>query len=149
MKFVLSAGVMFFVHSCMDQYNPRPYWEQFNRERDVARHNSTSLLADKGEVPSKNGGAAASPEQKFATLCSSCHGPKGEGNGSASAGLNPKPRNFHDKAWQAKVTDDHIAGVIKNGGASAGLSAIMPAWGSQLKDDEIKGIVSIIRKFGK
>ena len=34
-------------------------------------------------------------EQLFKVDCSSCHGLDGEGDGQASASLNPKPRDFH------------------------------------------------------
>lgn len=65
--------------------------------------------------------------QIFATRCTPCHGPQGMGNGPASASLSPKPRNFTDATWQAKVDDDHIEKIIQYGGASVGLSAAMPA----------------------
>jgi len=132
----------------MDQYNPLPYWKQYDDERHTSNSNS-SLLAEKGEIPPRDGGGAQTPEQKYANICASCHGAKGAGDGAAGASLNPKPRNFHDKAWHAKVTDDHIANVIKNGGTAAGLSATMPAWGSQLSDADLKGIVEMIRVWGK
>jgi mono/diheme cytochrome c family protein len=63
--------------------------------------------------------------------------------------MNPKPRNFHDKAWQAKVDDIHIAKVIKEGGAANGLSGTMPPWGAVLSDDDVKGLVAMIRAWGK
>jgi high-affinity iron transporter len=33
---------------------------------------------------------------KYAELCASCHGTKGEGDGPASKGMEPPPRNFHE-----------------------------------------------------
>ena len=144
--FVASLGVV----SCMDQYNPLPYWKQFKAEREITSQKHPKLT-DKGELPPKE--AAAGPADpvsaKFNSLCSSCHGADGKADGAAAAAMNPKPRNFHDKEWQAKVTDEHIAGVIKNGGASAGLSATMPPWGAVLSDDEVKGLVEKIRGYGK
>lgn len=62
----------------------------------------------------------------FASRCVTCHGPTGEGNGAASAGLTPKPRNFHDADWQAGVTDEHIDKIIQYGGAAVGKSPAMP-----------------------
>src|SRR5690242_12139515 len=44
-------------------------------------------------------------EEIFSTRCTTCHGPSGRGDGPASAGLSPKPRNYHDKTWQASITD--------------------------------------------
>jgi mono/diheme cytochrome c family protein len=63
----------------------------------------------------------------FETRCSTCHGPQGAGNGPASAGLTPPPRNFQDPEWQASVTDEHIAKIIRYGGAAVGRSPAMPA----------------------
>lgn len=144
--FIASLGMV----SCMDQYNPLPYWKQFKTEREITSKKHPKLT-DKGELPAKE--EATGPQDpasaKFASLCASCHGSQGMADGAAAAAMNPKPRNFHDKAWQAKVTDEHIAGVIKNGGASVGLSGTMPPWGGVLSDDEVKGIVAKIRDWGK
>jgi cytochrome c553 len=107
---VASLGMV----SCMDQYNPLPYWKQFKSEREVTSQKHAKLT-DKGELPPKD--AAAGPEDpisaKSTSLCSSCHGAQGMADGAAAGAMNPKPRNFHDRAWQAKVSDEHIASVIK------------------------------------
>jgi mono/diheme cytochrome c family protein len=66
-------------------------------------------------------------EQIFATRCVTCHGPQGAGDGPASAGLTPPPRNFQDPAWQASVSDEHIEQIVQYGGAAVGRSAAMPA----------------------
>lgn len=66
-------------------------------------------------------------EQIFATRCTTCHGPQGAGDGPASAGLTPPPRNFQDPAWQASVSDEHIEQIVQYGGAAVGRSAAMPA----------------------
>ena len=65
--------------------------------------------------------------QIFATRCTPCHGPTGGGDGPASAGLTPRPRNFHDAAWQGTVNDQHIERIIQYGGAAVGKSPTMPA----------------------
>lgn len=62
----------------------------------------------------------------FAARCVTCHGPHGDGQGPASAGLTPKPRDFRDPAWQARTTDAHIERIIAQGGAAVGLSPLMP-----------------------
>jgi len=65
-------------------------------------------------------------DEIFAGRCTPCHGPKGRGDGPASAGLTPKPRNFTDSTWQAKVTDEHIEKIVLYGGAAVGKSPAMP-----------------------
>ncbi|MDQ3266645.1 MAG: c-type cytochrome [Myxococcota bacterium] len=64
--------------------------------------------------------------ETFATRCTPCHGPSGKGDGPASAGLTPKPRNLGDAEWQKSVTDTHIEQVISYGGAAVGKSPAMP-----------------------
>jgi mono/diheme cytochrome c family protein len=71
--------------------------------------------------------ARAEAEQIFKTRCVTCHGPQGAGDGPASAGLTPPPRNFQDPAWQGSVTDAHIEQIVQYGGAAVGRSAAMPA----------------------
>lgn len=71
--------------------------------------------------------ARAEAEQIFKTRCVTCHGPQGAGDGPASAGLTPPPRNFQDPAWQASVSDEHIEQIVQYGGAAVGRSAAMPA----------------------
>jgi cytochrome c553 len=88
---------------------------------------------------------AATPPEKYTTLCAACHGPQGEGNGVAAAALPVKPRNFKDGKYMNGKTDAQLAKVIKEGGASVGLSPLMAAFGSQLSDKEIKEIVAFIR----
>ena len=132
---------------CMDQYHPEPYWAQFAKEREVASR-PVAKLTEKGEIPAA-GGAVLSPEQRYEQLCATCHGSAGDGNGPAGQALNPKPRNFTDVAWQNATDDGRIHKVIKEGGSSVGLSALMAAWGSKITDPEIDALVAYIRKFKK
>jgi mono/diheme cytochrome c family protein len=89
-------------------------------------------------------------QQTFHTLCITCHGESGHGDGIAAANLNPKPRNYTDKKWQASVTDDQIRQIILNGGASVGKSPVMPA-SPQFKNKPgvVDELVRIVRSFGK
>ena len=93
---------------------------------------------------------ALEAQQTFHTLCATCHGEGGRGDGIAAANLNPKPRDYTDKKWQASVTDDEIRTIILNGGASVGKSAVMPA-SPQFKNKPgvVDELVRIVRRFGK
>ena len=86
----------------------------------------------------------------FKTVCATCHGEGGLGNGPAAAALTPKPRNYTDKTWQASVTDDQIRQTIVMGGAAVGKSPVMPAQ-PQLKEkpEVVAALVQIIRTFGR
>jgi mono/diheme cytochrome c family protein len=85
----------------------------------------------------------------FAERCSPCHGPSGKGDGVAAAALNPKPRNYTDKAWQASVTDEQIRKTIIYGGAAVGKSAVMPSSPDlDAKPEVVEGLVKMVRSFG-
>ena len=86
----------------------------------------------------------------FKQICATCHGENGMGDGPGAAALNPKPRNYTDKAWQASVTDDQIAKTILMGGAAVGKSPAMPAQ-PQLKEkpEVVAALGRIVRSFGK
>ena len=166
---LLLVGSMSGCSGCMDQYRPERYREQTQKEREIA-HRQLPKLTEKGELPAPAAteaapgatgadgaqATAAAPaadvnpgKAKFDSLCASCHGPEGKADGPAVQAMNPKPRNFHDKAWQAKVDDAHIIKVITQGGGAAGLSSMMPAMGAMLNDGEVAGIVKMIRDWGK
>lgn len=91
----------------------------------------------------------AAARAMFNERCAACHGPNGDGKGTAAAALNPKPRNYHDTAWQASVTDEQIKKTIVYGGAAVGKSPIMPASPDlDAKPEVVEGLLKIIRRFG-
>ena len=102
----------------------------------------------KGKKPS--GAINEKAQQMFMTVCATCHGADGSGNGPAAETLNPKPRNYTDPAWQASVTDEDLRKTILHGGQGVGKSPMMPG-NPQLKDQPeiLDGLVQIIRGFGK
>lgn len=81
---------------------------------------------------------------KFDTLCFTCHGKNGAGDGPGSQGLVPQPRNFQDAAWQASVDDAHIEKIIVGGGAAVGKALTMPP-NPDLKDKP--GVVAALREI--
>lgn len=89
-------------------------------------------------------------QRTFMTVCATCHGADGTGNGPAAESLNPKPRNYTDMAWQASVTDADLKKIILEGGQAVGKSPMMPAQ-VQLKDrpDVVNELVTIIRGFAR
>ncbi|MGE0401997.1 MAG: cytochrome c [Kofleriaceae bacterium] len=116
----------------------------------VAACSKDSPPAAQQEEPVRTSPAAEEARQLFNTVCATCHGTDGTGNGAAAANLNPKPRNYTDKAWQAATTDDQIRNIILLGGAGVGKSALMPAQ-TQLKDKPlvVEELVHLVRSFGK
>jgi mono/diheme cytochrome c family protein len=125
-----------------DDYNPKKEYLQFlkTQEEIKAAAEKAGPAAQVAEVPGK---------KTYETFCVACHGADGKADGPGSLALNPRPRNLTDKTWQAKVDDAHIAKVIKEGGASVGLSGTMAAWGAVIPDSELPAVVSYVRSFGK
>jgi len=98
----------------------------------------------------KAGGQPSQAEAMFQTVCATCHGMDGTGNGPAAANLNPKPRNYTDAAWQASITDDQIKQTILKGGQGVGKSPMMPGQPQLESQPEVlDGLVKIIRGFKK
>jgi cytochrome c oxidase cbb3-type subunit 3 len=90
-------------------------------------------------------GDAEQGKKLYEQFCVSCHGQSGKGDGPAAAALNPKPRDHTNKEYMSKMSDEDLLNVIKNGGASAGKSPLMPPWGASLKDDQIKDVITYVR----
>ncbi|WP_376692807.1 c-type cytochrome [Wenzhouxiangella sp. EGI_FJ10409] len=99
------------------------------------------LLADSALAADATAG-----ETQFKQLCATCHGPSGQGDGPASASLNPKPRDLSSSEWQESVDDAHIRTVITEGGPAVGLSPMMTAFG-HLGDGDIDNLVAYIRSL--
>jgi len=76
--------------------------------------------------PQVSAASRAEAKELFATRCMPCHGAGGAGDGPASVSLTPRPRNFTDREWQGKVTDEHIEKIIQYGGLAVGKSPAMP-----------------------
>ena len=86
----------------------------------------------------------------FAQRCTMCHGLSGHGDGPAAAGLQPRPRDYSDPAWQRATGDQEIALVIVGGGPAVGKSLMMPA-NPDLKDrpEVVAGLVHLVRSFAQ
>ena len=85
----------------------------------------------------------------FAARCVPCHGESGRGDGPTGKVIDPHPRNFTDRAWQASVTDAHIEKVILEGGPSVGKSPLMPAHGDLGSNRALLAAMrGVVRDFG-
>lgn len=111
-----------------------------NDEAEAAQLLGVNVVTEKDRVEAR---------EIFANRCTTCHGPTGSGDGPASAGLAPKPRNFHDGAWQSNVSNEHITKISRYGGASVGKSAAMPANPNLTeKGAVVAALTGQIRSFG-
>ena len=105
--------------------------------------------------------ALADGKTNFETLCASCHGPQGAGDGPAGAALNPPPRNFQVGDFVLDANGNGTAGededlllVIKNGAMNyktvdgRGGNAAMAPWG-HMGDDAVQELVAHVRSLKK
>lgn len=97
-------------------------------------------------------GAAASTEVSLAVgntvfkeRCELCHGASGKGDGVGGQALNPKPRDFRDKAYMATLTDDQINNTILNGKPGTA----MPPWKGIVTESQARSLVLKVRSFSK
>lgn len=104
--------------------------------------------------------AAAPPDQQgavtmaaaltlYRTNCSRCHGENGMGDAPDAAAMDVPMPDFTSAAFQDQRTDAQLRGVIVDGGAPHGLSAMMPPWGRVLSDAEVDAMVRVVRDFGQ
>ena len=92
-----------------------------------------SSLAFQAAVPEANG------TEIFRKNCVACHGTGGKGFPAL------KTPNFTDPKWRSSTKDKEMREVVKNGKNGTA----MPAFGGQLKDEEISAVVAYIRSLKK
>lgn len=85
----------------------------------------------------------------YASLCASCHGARGDGQGPAAAGLNPKPARHDDGTAMNDLSNDYLFKIIKEGGAAVGKSPLMAPWGGTLSDAQIWDVVAFVRSLAE
>ncbi len=85
----------------------------------------------------------------YSRYCSFCHGESGAGDGLNAYSIPVKPRNFIDQDVLSRKSDIELEKVILSGGASQGLSKYMPGFGKTLSTQQVKHLVSFIRKKQK
>lgn len=119
-------------------------------EEGEAKPEGEEAKPEAAEGDAKAGPITEEAKEVYAQRCATCHGADGQGDGAASAALNPKPRNYHDAEWQKSVTDQYLADIIVKGGAGVGKSAMMPP-NPDLADkpEVVNGLVGLIRSFAK
>lgn len=103
----------------------------------------TAAAVRAGEVDLK---AAAS---NYSVSCQDCHGKEGRGDGPKAADLKTAPANYTDCAAMAKLSDDYLFNIIRNGGKSMGKSKDMADFTMAYDDNEIRGLVAYVRSFCK
>ena len=81
----------------------------------------------------------------YENKCSKCHGDKGDGKGSATKGLDVKPRNYTNKSVMEKIPDGQLYWIIANG--SDPEATEMSAYKKKLSEEQMWALVHYIRTF--
>lgn len=82
-------------------------------------------------------------KQLYSTICASCHGNDGKGDGPAGAALNPKPRNFHEtEGWKNGRKFTELYNTLQKGILTSG----MPAYDYMPAMDRV-AIISYVQTF--
>ena len=112
---------------------------------DLAATVNAAMTEEKANLSASDRGATG--EGAFMGYCLPCHGMEGKGDGPLADSLEGgvKPRNLSDAEYMSTRSDQELFNVIKNGGKSAGFSDVMPDWGYNFPDSDIKAIVQYIR----
>lgn len=91
---------------------------------------------------------AVTAEENYKWYCSQCHGFTGKGDGiNVTKDMAVTPRNHASAADMSKLTDTDITNAIADGGPANSKSPLMPPFGKTLTTEEIKDLVTYLRKL--
>lgn len=82
-------------------------------------------------------------ETNYKTLCISCHGDKGHGDGIAGKALSEAPSNIYEGLTSWFETEGELIDTVLNGNEG------MPAWKSVLNEKDVKDIFAYIEKVNQ
>ena len=98
------------------------------------------------ETASTDEGVNQEGKKIFLSTCATCHGPTGLGDGAASAGLKPKPRNFQKEKFAYGGDLASIKKTIMNGSPK---SPLMAAFKNVLKPEQIDAVADYVLYLSK
>jgi hypothetical protein len=122
---IIAVGILYI--------NALPGITQSKIEPVVRKTYETELKIKKGSIQEgvdiklvsiPNDEMIAKGKELFKANCASCHGDEGNGDGTAGASLNPKPRNFHSSdGWKNGRKISQMFKTIEEGISGSGMSA--------------------------
>lgn len=88
-------------------------------------------------------------EETFTTLCATCHGEKGQGDGPGAAELDPKPADLSDQMMMSDLSDGYLFWRVTKGGAMEPFNSAMPAWEEGLTEEKRWQVIAYIRTLSE
>lgn len=90
-------------------------------------------------------GRAATAQEIWTKDCAKCH--SADGSASGPMGQRLKIKNYTNAEVNAAMTDEEITKAIKEGEKNEAGKPVMPAYGAKLSDDDVAGLLQLIRSF--
>ena len=86
-------------------------------------------------------------EETYDTLCATCHGLEGKGDGLAAENLDPKPADLSDGMMMSELSDGYLFWRVSKGGALEPFNSTMPPWETGLTEDQRWQVISFVRSL--
>jgi mono/diheme cytochrome c family protein len=122
---------------------------------ELGLHYATGFLATEGDdsfkfyEPWKSKHFSNADPNRGRTIykeyCMQCHGAKGQGDGPAASGLEPKPA-IHAKMAMDQFPLDYLYNVVYYGGKAVGKSPYMPYWGLTLGEQGVADVIAFMQE---
>lgn len=88
---------------------------------------------------------AAQGKRVFYQYCVWCHADSTPAGPSNRSNLNPQPALLNDGTVLNSESDDSLQNIIALGGSAVGKSAMMPAYGKTLNEEDIRSVIAYAR----
>jgi len=122
-------------------------WENVSAKAAVERGVEGEAEAEEGGEETVAAAVGFNVESTYQSVCATCHGAEGGGDGAAGAALDPPPADFTDPAFWAERDRERIANVIENGATAVGGSSLMVAFGSLYTDEQVELLTDHVISF--
>jgi mono/diheme cytochrome c family protein len=104
---------------------------------------ASAAATSAASVVAQNGAAASDGATVFQANCSSCHQPAGQGIAGTFPPLAGNPVVTGDPKVVIHIVKFGLTGKVAVAGHD--YNGIMPAWGAQLKNDQIASVITYVR----
>ena len=128
-------------------HQPMPDAEAERLADYLLAHAATESPATAAEAPAALGLDSTDGAALYTRHCAACHGAEGQGDGWNASNLPVPPTPHADADLMSKRADDTLFDGIAVGGYVLDKSARMPAFGRMLTTEQIRALVTHIRRL--